>query len=65
MRDTTPAWKVSQFTDGELITRRAEIERKLAVLAADSSRVTLLRGELDEIAAEEKDRVEIRKGPPS
>jgi hypothetical protein len=60
MLEAATAWKVSQLTDGELIGRRAEIQRKLGVLAADSPRVALLRGELDEIVAEELDRLRIR-----
>jgi hypothetical protein len=64
MQEAATAWKISQLTDGELTGRRAEIERKLAVLADDSPRVALLRGELGEIAYEQKDRVQIRKGPP-
>lgn len=63
MHDGTPAWKVSQLTDGELMGRRAEIERKLAGMAADSPRAALLCGELGEIADEEEDRMKIRKGP--
>jgi hypothetical protein len=59
------AWKISQLTDGELIGRRAEIERKLAVLADNSPRVALLRGELGEIADEEKDRVQLAIRTPS
>jgi hypothetical protein len=61
MEEATAAWKISQLTDGELTGRRAEIERKLAVLAAGSARVALLRGELDEIADEVQDRVKIRR----
>jgi hypothetical protein len=63
MQEAAAAWKTSQLTDGELAGRRAEIEGKLAVLATDSPRVALLRGELDEIAAEVQDRVKFRKGP--
>ena len=59
MGDRT-TWTVSQMTDGELVSRRAEIERKLEWLAGDSPRRMLLRGVLDEIAAETQDRVQIR-----
>jgi hypothetical protein len=58
----TAAWTVGQLTDSELVDRRAEIERKLTVIAADSPRVSLLRGELDEIAAEVADRIKVRSG---
>jgi hypothetical protein len=65
MREMMPTWKVSQLTDGELVSRRAEIEGRIKVLAVDSPRVSLLRSELDEIADEVQDRVRIRSGRSS
>jgi hypothetical protein len=61
MQDTA-AWRVSQLTDGELVSRRTDIEGKLKVLVAESPRASLLRGELDDIAAEVADRIKIRSG---
>ena len=55
-----PDWTPEQLTDGELISRKAELEGKLKVFTPDSPRAALLRADLAAIIAEQEDRKRIR-----
>ena len=56
-----PPWPVSQQTDGELLSRRKEIGDLIMALPATSARIAGLRAEVDEIAAEQKNRARYRR----
>jgi hypothetical protein len=51
-----PDWTPEQLTDGELISRKAELEGKLKVFTRDSPRAALLRADLAAVIAEQEDR---------
>ena len=55
-----PDWTPEQLTDGELLSRKAELEGKLKVFTPDSPRAALLRADLAAIIAEQEDRKRIR-----
>lgn len=55
-----PDWTPEQLTDGELISRKAELEGKLKVFTPDSPRAALLRADLAAVIAEQEDRKRTR-----
>jgi hypothetical protein len=57
---TVPDWTPEQLTDGELISRKAELEGKLKVFTRDSPRAALLRADLAAVIAEQEDRKRTR-----
>ncbi|MGH3191760.1 MAG: hypothetical protein ACRDPY_30660 [Streptosporangiaceae bacterium] len=57
-----PDWTPGQLTDGELISRKAELEGKLKVLMPDSPSTALRRAELAAVIAEQEDREKTRAG---
>lgn len=57
---SVPDWTPEQLTDGELISRKAELEGKLKVFTPDSPRAALLRADLAAVIAEQEDRKRTR-----
>lgn len=53
-------WTPEQLTDGELISRKTELEGKLKTFTPDSPRTALLRADLAAVIAEQEDRKRTR-----